>query len=239
MPYLVNALMLLSLTLASITAHANNESFSQSLRSAVQSYLEQNVAEYLARSQVQGRAEISVNRLDPRLSLPICDQALSITLESPAQPIGRVTTRVRCDGASPWTVFVPAQVKLFREVLVASRPLTRNHLLTGNDALLAERDVSLLNQGYLTEPAQAIGSRLNRALQADQIILSQHLDADDVIRKGDEVVISAQTGQVNVRMPGIAMTAGSLGQQINVQNLRSKRVVRARVTGPGQVEVAL
>ncbi|WP_246884635.1 response regulator, partial [Pseudomonas protegens] len=60
---------------------------------------------------------IQVNQLDPRMRMPNCDKELTANLESPAQPLGRVTVKVRCEGASPWTVFVPAQVKLFREVV--------------------------------------------------------------------------------------------------------------------------
>ncbi|MBP5144317.1 flagellar basal body P-ring formation protein FlgA, partial [Pseudomonas chlororaphis] len=71
-----------------------------------QGFLEFTVEDYLATSQTPGRYEIQVNQLDPRLRMPHCDKELTATLESPAQPLGRVTVRVRCDGASPWTVFV-------------------------------------------------------------------------------------------------------------------------------------
>ena len=49
----------------------------------------------------------------------------------------------------------------------------------------------------------------------------------------------SSSGTVNVRMPGEALTDGAPGEQINVRNLRSQRVVRARVVGPGQVEVSM
>jgi len=52
-------------------------------------------------------------------------------------------------------------------------------------------------------------------------------------------VISAGNSTIQVKMPGEALSAGSVGEQIRVRNLNSKRVVKARVTGPGQVEVAM
>ncbi|MDF3194440.1 MAG: flagella basal body P-ring formation protein FlgA [Gammaproteobacteria bacterium HGW-Gammaproteobacteria-13] len=202
-------------------------------------FLEQAVSDYLQRSNIAGRHEIQINRLDPRLRLPLCPQPLTTTLESPAEPIGRVTLRVRCDGDAPWTVFVPGQVRLYREVVIASRPLKRDNLLTDMDVVLAERDVGLLNQGYLTALKQAIGKKLTRPLLPDQVLAPIHVQAAEAIRKGDQVVISARSGGISVRMPGEALSDGTIGKQISVRNQRSNRVIRARVVGPGQVEVAM
>jgi flagella basal body P-ring formation protein FlgA len=202
-------------------------------------FLEQAVSEYLQRSNIAGRHEIQINRLDPRLRLPLCQQPLTTTLESPAEPIGRVTLRVRCDGAAPWTVFVPGQVRLYREVVIASRPLKRDNLVTDVDVVLAERDVGLLNQGYLTTLQQALGKKLTRALLPDQVLAPIHVQLAEAIRKGDQVVISARSGGISVRMPGEALSDGTIGRQISVRNQRSNRVIRARVVGPGQVEVAM
>lgn len=202
-------------------------------------FLEQAVSEYLQRSNIAGRHEIQINRLDPRLRLPLCQQPLTTTLESPAEPIGRVTLRVRCDDAAPWTVFVPGQVRLYREVVIVSRPLKRDNLVTDMDIVLAERDVGLLNQGYLTSLQQAIGKKLTRALLPDQVLAPIHVQLAEAIRKGDQVVISARSGGISVRMPGEALSDGTVGKQISVRNQRSNRVIRARVIGPGQVEVAM
>ncbi len=202
-------------------------------------FLEQAVSDYLKRSNISGRHEIQINRLDPRLRLPLCDQELITTLESPAEPIGRVTLRVRCAGSAPWTVFVPGQVRLYREVVTATRPLKRETVVTEMDVALAERDVGLLSQGYLTTLKQAIGKKLTRTLLPDQVLAPVHVQQAEVIRKGDQVVISARSGGISVRMPGEALSDGAMGKQISVRNLGSKRVVRARVTGPGQVEVAM
>ncbi|MGA4603356.1 flagellar basal body P-ring formation chaperone FlgA, partial [Ectopseudomonas hydrolytica] len=112
-------------------------------------------------------------------------------------------------------------------------------VVKASDLSMVERDVGQLAQGYLTDPTQAIGKKLTRQLNSDQIITPAHLQVAEVVRRGDQVVISASGGTVNVRMPGEALTDGAPGQQINVRNLRSQRVIRARVVGPGQVEVAM
>ncbi|SEM38516.1 flagella basal body P-ring formation protein FlgA [Pseudomonas sp. ok272] len=204
-----------------------------------QGFLEFTVEDYLATSQTEGRYEIEVNKLDPRLRLPACDKELTATLESPAKPIGRVTVKVRCDGASPWTVFVPAQVRLFRDVVTTTRPLKRAGIIEPGDVAMRERDISLINQGYMTDVDQAIGQKLVRPMVNDQVITLVHLEQAEVVRKGDQVVITARSGTLSVRMPGEALTNGGMNEQIRVKNLNSQRVIKAQVTAPGQVEVAM
>ena len=204
-----------------------------------QGFLEFTVEDYLATSQTEGRYEIQVNQLDQRLRMPMCDKELTASLESPAKPLGRVTVKVRCEGSSPWTVFVPAQVRLFRDVVTATRPLRRAGIVEPDDVTLRERDVSLIGQGYFTSVDQAIGQRLTRPMVTDQVITLVHLEQAEVISKGDQVVITARSGTLSVRMPGEALSNGRMAEQIRVKNLNSRRVIKAQVTAPGQVEVSM
>ncbi|MNN93268.1 flagellar basal body P-ring biosynthesis protein FlgA [compost metagenome] len=53
------------------------------------------------------------------------------------------------------------------------------------------------------------------------------------------MVITARSGTLSVRMPGEALSNGSLSEQIRVKNLNSQRVIKAQVMAPGQVEVSM
>ncbi|MCY1401728.1 flagella basal body P-ring formation protein FlgA [compost metagenome] len=221
------------------TSVADEFTSPETLIGATQGFLEFKVEEYLQASAMDARYQVEVGRIDPRLRLVHCDRSLTQELESPAQPVGRVTVRVRCDGSSPWTVFVPAQVRLFRQVVVASLPLKRGHVLEDGDISLVERDVGLLSQGYITEPERVIGQKLRRATLNDQILAPVFLEQAEAVRKGDQVVIRARTGTVTVAMPGEALANGVPGQQIRVRNLQSQRIIKGRVMEPGTVEVGM
>ena len=220
-------------------AHAADLTLPEELIGATEGFLEFMVEDYLERSEITGRHEIQVNPLDPRLRLAACDSNLTQSLESPAQPVGRVTVRVSCEGSTPWTVFVPAQVRIFRPVVVVKTALRRDSIIGAGDVALVEQDVSLLNRGYVTEVEQVIGRKLTRATRTDQVLTPAMLQLAEAVRRGDQVVISARSGGINVRMQGEALSGGTLGQQISVRNLTSQRVIRARVAGPGQVEVEM
>ena len=219
--------------------HAADLTLPEELIGATEGFLEFMVEDYLQRSEITARHEIQVNPLDPRLRLAACDSDLTQSLESPAQPVGRVTVRVSCEGSKPWTVFVPAQVRIFRPVVVVKTALRRDSIIGAGDVALVEQDVSLLNRGYVTEVEQVIGRKLTRATRTDQVLTPAMLQLAEAVRRGDQVVISARSGGINVRMQGEALSGGTLGQQISVRNLTSQRVIRARVAGPGQVEVEM
>ena len=231
------AFWLFCLTVATLTAQA--ETLQQQIIGTSQAFLETITEQYLSDNSINGRHTVKIGRLDPRLRLPSCSEPLQASLESPAQPLGRVTLRIRCDSHAPWTIFVPGHVNLYQEVATAVRSLPRNNLIQASDVQLSERDVSSLRQGYILNLENVIGQKLTRPIQPNQIISANFLKAPTAINKGDEVVISARANSMYVRMPGTALEEGAIGQQIRVRNTRSQRIIHARVTSPGQVEVAM
>ena len=207
---------------------------------ATTAFLEREIEVHLQQSSREARYAIEVNRLDPRLRLAICpEDSLKASLESPAVPVGRVTVRLSCEGDIRWRLFVPAQVSLFEQVLVAVRPLGRQDVIGASDVALLERDTGLLNGAYLTDPRQAVGMRVRRPVAADTVVSAAQLEQDEIVKRGDKVVISAANTSISVKMPGEALEGGTIGAQIRVKNTRSGRTVSARITAPGQVSVAM
>jgi flagella basal body P-ring formation protein FlgA len=218
--------------------HADDATLPEQLIGVTQGFLEFTVEDYLATNQIDGRYQVEVKQLDPRLRMPLCDKDLTAELQSP-RPVGRVNVRVRCEGSSPWTVFVPAQVHLFRNVVTAVRPMKRLSIVSPDDVALRERDVGTLGQGFLATLDQAVGQKVVRPMVIDQVVAPTSLEQPAMVRKGDQVVITARSGSMSVRMPGEALSDGGYNEQIRVRNLNSKRVIKANIVAEGQVEVAM
>jgi len=212
---------------------------SDELIGAVESFLEERVQEYLLDTNLNARHETSVNALDPRLRLAACDKPLTLAQQGDPTPIGRLSVKVRCEGSSPWTIFVPAQVKLYRPVVIALQPLLRGTLLDNSNVALVERDVGSLNQGYLTSLDTVLGAKLKRQVMSDQPLAPAFLEQAELVHKGEQVVINARTSSFNIRMQGEALSDGAKDEEIRIRNLSSNRVIRGRVVDQGQVEVAL
>ncbi len=232
--------LLLVLTAAAPTLAATPATTTAAdVRQAVDRFLTGYRDDFLARNVGLSRAEFSVAALDSRLALPGCTAPLAVTAQEPRQLQARFNTQVSCASGNGWSIYVPIDVAVFRPVVVAARPLARGEILTEADLIDSELDVTRLNGAYLTDIATAIGQEVRRPLAAQAVVSQQALQPPLLIRRGEAVSIRASGTAMAVHMNGVAMTDGRLGQSIRVRNSSSKRVVDARVVGPGATEVSL
>ena len=116
---------------------------------------------------------------------------------------------------------------------------------------LRESDVQFENQfldRIADEPHEddVIGHRLRSAMKAGQLLTLRDLDEpakeslQTVVSSRDKVFITAISGPLRIKLRNAeAMGSGRVGDVINVRNLDSQKVIAARVTGPGNVEIRL
>lgn len=184
-----------------------------------------------------GRYEISDAQLDPRLQLPVCERSLDIFAQGGNIQAGRNTVGVRCQGEQNWTIYSTVIVKSFKEVLVSTKPFNRNDTFNIPDIKTEIRDVSTLQQGYLTNPAELIGMQATRYLPAGSVLTRMHYAEPKLIRRGERVSIQSGKQGLLITSTGTALSDGVKGQQISVKNDSSKRVIQATVVHPGIVTV--
>lgn len=183
------------------------------------------------------RREVEIPPLDPRLRLAECDKPLQAFTPGSQRGNGSLTVGVRCEGSSPWKIYVSARIKIFRPVVIANRPLPKGSPINLADVELQERDVTLLTDGFFTDPHALVGMLAKRPLGSGEILSASNLQAPTLVNKGDKVRIVARPGAFEVIMMGEAMRDGGRGDRIPVRNLSSGRVVEAIISGAGEVEI--
>lgn len=181
--------------------------------------------------------EIEVSTIDNRLRLNHCERALETYLPPSGNKAGRVTVGVRCTGASPWSLYVPAQVRLLDQVVVVKQDLTRGTLLGAEDVELQQRDLASLTRGYLLKLDEAVGRTLDRPVRRGQVLAPAQLETPNQIKRGEKVSIIASIGGIEARMQGKALARGNPGERIKVLNLSSGKELEARVISAGTVRV--
>jgi flagellar basal body P-ring formation protein FlgA len=183
--------------------------------------------------------EISVGKLDPRLRLRLCSTDLSTAFPPASRKAGNVTVGVRCEGDKPWSLYVQAQLKLFGDVVVALRTLSRNELVGNADVILKRLSLDGVVGGYFRRVADVIGMRVVRTVRNGKIVSSSSLTLPVLIKKGDRVTIVARSSGIEVKMDGKALSSGAKGDQIRIINNSSKKEVEGIVIGVGSVEVGM
>ena len=223
----------LSLLLLATPAIADNQ-LTDALHQAVSSFLQQQTA-----NQLDQDIEISVGRIDRRLKLTPCKTAPTPFLSAGAKLQGKLTVGLRCSGPKPWTVYIPAQIKSFSNVLSASHPLHRGNKLSAADVMPMRKEISLLQSGYYTNATEVIGKILTQNLATGHAITPQRIKAPIVVHRGQKVAIIASTGSLTVRGKGEALRDASQGELVSVRNSRSKRIIQGIATNPGIVKVQM
>ena len=187
----------------------------------------------------QGRVEAVARELDSRVKLTPCDAPLEADLPYASTRKVRITAEVRCPGSEPWKIYVPVQLEIWQQVLVATGPLPRGKLLTAADMILAERTVTQQARGFVLDPEHAVGYRLKRALSEGDVITPGVIVSPPLIERGQNVTIEAAAGGLRVQMAGVALEDGLAGEVIMVENRESGRKVEGVVRSGKTVEVLL
>jgi flagella basal body P-ring formation protein FlgA len=188
-------------------------------------------------SEIQDQASttVSIGNIDARLTLPTCGAPLEAFLPSGAKVQGKTTIGVRCQAPRPWTLYVPAKVASFSQVLVTNSPLRRGHLVSAEDVSLQSRDSSSLNRAYLSDPEHVIGKVLKKNLARKALFTNAVLAEPHVIDKGQHIDLQAGSGGLQVSVTAIALSSGAVGEKIRVKNLSSSKIVEGTILASGAV----
>lgn len=209
----------------------------EQLRTQVHDFLYATFQQQLPPDRPEDYLAVQVSNLDARLNLPACEQDPEITISSP-QPYGsNITVRVSCTSGSRWSIFVPARIELYADVAVLTRNLGRGDVITPQDVQLRRMNTAQAGFGHIEDIERVVGMELRRPLRSGETVRLSHLLVPEIVRRGDSVILEAQNGGLSVVMEGTALANGKVGDQIQVRNSTSERVVDATVVGPGRVRV--
>lgn len=180
-----------------------------------------------------------IGTLDARLSLATCDSPLDTSFSGDPWKTTQPSLLVSCEGARPWRMFLPVSVTITGDAMVATRPLGRGERLTESALRKDSVVINSIRRGAITSADQLIGMEMRRGINAGTVFTPDLLLAPAAIERGDHVIISARSGNFSVNSRGKALASGGIGEQVLVENLSSSRTIRARVTGPGHVEIPM
>ncbi|MBW2061049.1 MAG: flagellar basal body P-ring formation protein FlgA [Deltaproteobacteria bacterium] len=135
-------------------------------------------------------------------------------------------------------VRVAGRINLFCQAVVAARTIERGEVIRAKDIKTARVNLARLRQAAINSPAEVIGkANRRRRLHPGQPILARDLSKQPVVKKGDTLTIMVESGTLRITTLGKAKQDGAAGEKIPVLNLRSKKVVMARILGPNLARI--
>jgi len=208
-------------------AHASAYQSIASIKQAIGSYLTNE-------KQLQ---HYSVDKIDQRLKLKKCSSKLSTYFPDYAKQIGRTSIKVSCNDQKSWKILVSVFIRKYQDILVSKHNLPTGKTLTRNDISVQRSEISRLHNGYYTNIDQLDNMTARRSIRAGKILSPSMFKQRQLVSRGDEVLILAQTDNLKIKVKGKALMNGFLGQKIKVKNVNSKRIFQATVISSGLVQV--
>ncbi len=207
--------------------NANLHAFQSSeIEEVTKKYLAENENSY--KNYPTQRVTFSISNLDNRLSLAPCQTKPIIQPQNSIYASTRFTLRVICNSPS-WLQYVSVQVKLFDYAVISRMAITKQTIINADMVDIKEVEVSNTSKQYFHDIQEVINKIAKNTIGPNQILSNTHLDLPLAIRKNQEVTILAKTGNIAVKMKGIALDDGKLGQRIRIKNTKSQRVIEAIV----------
>ena len=189
---------------------------------------------------VKGDVEVKISAT-PFAELQLPDGQITYKIASGAdkiipRDIKRVDVYV--NNAYIRTLNLPAQTKIYREVLVANDFINREQALTKECTSLKRVDVSMNSDYVLDDSMLDKEITTKKAFQKGEVIDKRFVKMrPDVARNSEVRVFFVSNGAVMVTIDGTALSDGMTGDYINVENKNYKKVYNGKIIGENRVLV--
>lgn len=191
--------------------------------------------QWLQQEAGSAQTKVQVHPLDPRSADRRCDTPLVFALVNPKLQ-SQNSIKVLCQDPGGWQLYLSAKVSQMTDVLVSTKQLAPGTVLNADMMQVESRDQLFVRGATITDVRVVEGARIKRNLSQGQILTMRDLC---LVCKGDQVTIEGFSGSLVVATSGKALSDGSLGDSIEVQNSSSGRKIQASVTAVKKVAINL
>ena len=215
--------------IASATQDSDDRQNSQEIRESVKQFLIREA------TGLPGTVSVEVGNIDTRLKLASC-AAMQSYLPSGSRLWGRINVGVRCSAPTPWSIYVPATIKVTGSYYVTSRAVSQGQALTESDIMAVQGDLSSLSSNIVTEPAQAVGRTSTMSLGTGIPLRQDSLRLQQIVLQGQTIRLISNGSGFRVSTEAQALNSASEGQLVKVK-INSGQVLSGTAKPGGIVEV--
>lgn len=167
----------------------------------------------------------------PTVTLPLGTLQLRV-VRAPAQLTpGLQFFQVSADvaGKEEINFSVRSEIKIFEDIVIASRPLAFQEIINTDAVRLERRELTAAQQRPFVRVNDVVGKQATRAIAANELLSQGMVDRPMVLRRGSAITMVYETAGLRVEAPGLAEEGGKTGDFILVKNPSSGKSLRGKV----------
>jgi flagellar basal body P-ring formation protein FlgA len=199
------------------------------------------VSDYIQKNVIKDNADGSIKDIQVADNLQLPDGRITYKVVPPRNRdlLGKIPFSVHFDvnGKFYKRVWATATVEVMVDVVISKKPLGRHKPITEDDIELLKMDLAKLPSGAITDPEAVLGKRAKRAIGAKTVLRTDLVELPPLVKRGDVVVIIAESGGLKITALGEVKKKGRLGESIPVMNYDSKKILYGRVLDSSTVKV--
>ncbi len=142
------------------------------------------------------------------------------------------------DGRFERKVTALVGLEVIEHIVVSRKPIPRLKIITPDDVMLRPMNVVGRGDAIIRAVEDVVGKRARRAIGMNMELHAGLVEWPPVVKKGDRVLIVAESGNLRITTMGEVKSTGKVGEQVRVVNLDSKKTVMAQVLDGRTVRVA-
>lgn len=143
------------------------------------------------------------------------------------------------DGTAVKTINLWTKIEIFKNVVVPSKNIPKNAIISEDDLILKKKDVSLLQPRYFDDIGNVAGKVAKNKIYSGYPVYDWMIKDNPVVSKGDRVLIKVSGDNIFIESYGIALEDGQIGDKIKVRRADSKVQLDAYIINSKEVEVRL
>ena len=194
-----------------------------------------------ARAPAPGRYRVTLSDSDFRLQLPgtsVDGWQIANLVYNPAQQSFQATLSFINDLGNPEYTSISGAAYPVVSVPALSHDLLAGEPVTRNDITSVEIPFSRLGSTLITSPDALLGQVARRNLLPNAPLFVFDLAKPILVKKGELLTITFEIPGIQLSAQAQATSNAAKGDTITVMNTTSKRMIEARITGPGTAVIA-
>jgi len=195
--------------------------------------IEKIVRDYLAGNLIKSNRRVRIKNISVRQNLTLPEGNISYRVvplkEMKLSGIMNIPVIFKVDGRKQKEVLSRVDIEWLSEVVIAKRPLGRNHIISIEDIDSVEKDITKLPLNVITASEDVLGKRTKRKIDSRTVLRTDLVELPPVVRRGDVVTIIAESGCLKISARGKIKKKGHVGEILKVENLDSRKEIYARV----------
>jgi flagella basal body P-ring formation protein FlgA len=132
---------------------------------------------------------------------------------------------------------VSVKIGIIKPVLVTSRIIKANELITADNVTFQTRDVASAGETPLCDMALTSGMVASHYLPAGRSLTYSMIMTPPTMKVGDNVTIKYSRGPLSLTADGVVRENGSVGDRIKVSNTLSRKIITAVIVDNSTVAI--